>query len=151
MITCQWREVEIVLTGPPAEDPYLEVDLVAEFVHDSGETLVRPAFWDGGRTWRVRFASPRPDGTWRWTVRGAATSPSEGELTTAPAEPGGHPAYAHGFATIAPQARAARYADGSPWLVVADTAYRRCRAVPWWTTSRPTPPTDGPRASTPSC
>ena len=66
----QWREVEIPLTGPQVSDPYLGVEIVVDFVHESGETITRPAFWDGGRTWRVRFASTRPEGLWRWTAHG---------------------------------------------------------------------------------
>ncbi len=124
----RWREVEIVLSGPPLGRPYLDLDLVVDFVHDSGATVTRPAFWDGGRTWRVRFASPRADGSWTWSVRGdIPVHPDRGQLTAGPAEPGGHPAYEHGFATVPPQARTARYADGSSWLVVADTAW----AMPW--------------------
>ncbi len=124
----QWREVEITLTGPQVSEPYLGVDLVVDFVHESGQTLTRPAFWDGGRTWRVRFASPLANGVWRWTAHGApAVNPGTGELMAAPAEPGGHPAYEHGFVTVAPHARAGQHADGSPWLVVADTAW----AMPW--------------------
>jgi hypothetical protein len=124
----QWREVEIALTGPTLANPYLELDVVVDFVHESGETLTRPAFWDGGRSWRVRFASTRADGSWTWSVRGdVEVSPASGRLTAMPAEPGGHPAYEHGFVTVAPQARAGRHADGTPWLVVADTAW----AMPW--------------------
>jgi hypothetical protein len=120
----QWREVEITLTGPQVSDPYLDLDIVVDFVHDSGETVTRPAFWDGGRTWRVRFASPFADGSWRWIAHGAPiVNPATGQLVAAPAEPGGHPAFEHGFATVAPNARAGTHADGAPWLVVADTAW----------------------------
>ena len=120
----RWREVEIALTGPQVDEPYLALDLVVDVVHDSGETLTRPAFWDGGRTWRVRFASPYADGSWSWSVRGEIeVGPGRGKLTSAPAEPGGHPAYEHGFLTVAPGARAGQHADGTPWLVVADTAW----------------------------
>src|SRR5919112_816844 len=76
----QWREVEIALTGPSVDNPYLDLDIVVDFVHESGETLTRPAFWDGGRTWRVRFASPRADGSWAWSVRGDGdVRPARGE------------------------------------------------------------------------
>src|SRR5918998_1746088 len=127
-IARQWREVEIALTGPAADNPYLDVDLFVDFVHGSGETVTRPAFWDGGLTWRVRFASPRAEGAWTWSVRGdVPVSPARGQLRSAPAEPGGHSAYAHGFVTVPPEARAGRHADGTPWLVVADTAW----AMPW--------------------
>ena len=32
----QWREVEIALTGPGADNPYTEVDAWVIFTHDSG-------------------------------------------------------------------------------------------------------------------
>ncbi len=70
IVARQWREVEIPLTGPEVSDPYLGLDLVVDFVHESGETIPRPAFWDGGRTWCVRFASPHAAGSWSWFVRG---------------------------------------------------------------------------------
>ena len=50
----QWREVEIALTGPGADNPYTEVDAWVIFTHDSGRVVRRPAFWDGGTTYRVR-------------------------------------------------------------------------------------------------
>ena len=124
----QWREVELVLTGPAGEQPYLSVEAGVEFVHDSGETLTRPAFFDGGRTWRVRFASTRADGAWHWQVRGShQLLPSEGRLESREGLAGGHPAYAHGFARLAESRRALVHADGTPLLVVADTAW----AMPW--------------------
>ena len=45
----QWREVEIALTGPPVERPYLDVDVLVDFVHDSGETLDPPGVLGRGR------------------------------------------------------------------------------------------------------
>ena len=64
----QWREVEIALTGPGADNPYTEVDAWVIFTHDSGRVVRRPVFWDGGTTYRVRFASTQPDGVWQWSV-----------------------------------------------------------------------------------
>ena len=54
-----WRECEITLTAErDYPNPYTDVEVWAEFTHDAGLVLRRPAFWDGGRTWRIRFASP---------------------------------------------------------------------------------------------
>ena len=101
VVAQQWREVEISLTGHQVSDPYLDVDLVVDFVHESGQTVTRPAFWDGDRTWRVRFASPRADGSWRWVAHGASVvSPATGQLVTAPAEPGGRIEIALGPAVV---------------------------------------------------
>ena len=38
------------------------------FTHSSGAHIRRPLFWDGGTTYRVRFASTEPEGTWRWRL-----------------------------------------------------------------------------------
>ncbi|MCA9944030.1 MAG: DUF5060 domain-containing protein [Anaerolineales bacterium] len=62
-----WQEVEIVLTATVEYDhPYTDVDVHVDFTHESGATLRRPAFWDGDRIWKVRFASPVADGRWQW-------------------------------------------------------------------------------------
>ena len=62
------------------------------------------------------------DRTWR-----KRRQPATGQLVAAPAEPGGHAVFEHGFVTVAPHARAGVHADGFPWLVVGDTAW----AMPW--------------------
>ena len=67
-ITAQpWREVELTLTAAQdSPNGYTDVDVWADFTHDDGAVLRRPAFWDGGRTWKIRFASPLADGRWTW-------------------------------------------------------------------------------------
>ena len=62
-----WREVEITLTAAQEyANGYTDVEVWAEFSHESGATLRRPAFWDGGHTWKIRFASPLQEGRWTW-------------------------------------------------------------------------------------
>jgi hypothetical protein len=60
LITAQpWRELELTLEAArDYPNAYTEMEVWAEFKHDSGKELVRPAFWDGGHIWKVRFASP---------------------------------------------------------------------------------------------
>ncbi len=54
-----WREHEITLTAEhDYPNPYTAVEVWGEFTHDSGVKLHRPAFWDGERAWKIRFASP---------------------------------------------------------------------------------------------
>ena len=54
-----WRELELTLTAVnDYRSPYTTVEVWADFVHDDGATLRRPAFWDGGHTWKIRFAAP---------------------------------------------------------------------------------------------
>ncbi|GAA1546044.1 DUF4038 domain-containing protein [Kribbella lupini] len=125
-ISSVWRPVELSATLPSA---YGE-QVWAEFTHESGERLRRPAFWDGegarddgsGDLWRVRFAAPLP-GRWEW-----AFGSSYGVLEVSPAaEDETNPFYAHGFWRMSPGGRSLVHADGTAALLVADTAW----ALPW--------------------
>ena len=57
-----WRATELAfeagtdydVTGADA------VTFDAVFTHESGEKVSRPGFWDGGKTFRVRFAPTKP-------------------------------------------------------------------------------------------
>ena len=52
MLAYPWREVEITLTAArDYANAYTDVEVWADFRHENGDTLRRPAFWDGGRTW----------------------------------------------------------------------------------------------------
>src|SRR5918993_4822885 len=64
----QWGEVEIALDGPDIANPYTDVHAWVTFSHSGGQRLRRPLFWDGGSTYRVRFASTEPAGEWQWRV-----------------------------------------------------------------------------------
>ena len=122
-----WREVELALTAARDYDnPYIDVDVWAEFAHESGGVLRRPAFWDGDRTWRIRFAAPAP-GVWRWRSFGSADDPglvgATGEVVVADAAPTGHAFHDHGFWRMSPGGRNLMHADGTPAILVGDTAW----------------------------
>ena len=127
----QWREVELVFTADsePA-NPYTEVEFHVEFAGPQGARIVRPGFWDGGKTYRVRFASPTAAGQWRW--RSQATPPDaglhgqQGTITAAPYA-GEDALVKHGLLRMSPGARTVIHADGTPFLMVADTPW----ALPW--------------------
>jgi hypothetical protein len=130
MKTPLWREAEITLTAlGDYANAYTDVQCWADFAHSSGVTLRRPAFWDGGRTWRVRFAPPLP-GKWQWR---SASTPNDGGLTQhgvlsavkAPGEQ--HRFYKHGFWRMSPGGRSLVHADGYPAVLAADTAW----GLPW--------------------
>src|ERR1700733_1990907 len=66
--TQQWRAVEIVLTSSVTyDDPFQNVDVTATFTGPDHRVISRPAFWDGGLTWKVRFAPPHT-GVWEMTT-----------------------------------------------------------------------------------
>jgi hypothetical protein len=128
----QWSEVELAVTGPQADNPYLDVDAWAWFRHSDGDALRRPLFWDGGNTWRVRFASPKASGEWRWEIHTAGPShrfpTGGGRLTAGPPLPHHpHRALTRGMISAHPRGRSFRHADGSPAFFVWDTAW----AMPW--------------------
>ena len=114
-----WQVAEVELKGPDliAEDAYAaEVNVV--FENTAGRTIVRPAFWDGGRTWRVRFASPQPSGTWHWRVE----APWPIQITSCVVNP---PTSWQrcGLLRMSNGGRSVVRGDGSAFLVVADTAW----------------------------
>jgi hypothetical protein len=130
-----WHPVQIDLASASSAraNPYLDIDVWATFRHDDGTTIVRPAFWDGGTTWRVRFAPTHP-GTWSYETDSDPRDPGlAGHFGTIEvvARPDGVPddtAFArHGFWTIDPGARTLRHTDGTPAIMVGDTPW----ALPW--------------------
>ncbi|SEP69227.1 apiosidase-like domain-containing protein [Microlunatus flavus] len=127
----QWRQVEVAFSGPAVDRPYVEVEAWVELVHDDGTRLVRPLFWDGATTWRLRFSSPLPHGRWTWTVAGPDAdrlTPTAGTFDAAPAQTGhAHPGLVHGFPRLSPEGRSLVHPDGRDWFMVVDTAW----AMPW--------------------
>lgn len=126
-----WREVELTFIAVATHaHPYAGVDLWVDF-RQADRVISRPAFWDGGRTWRVRFAAPLA-GEWAWTSRanvvddglhgrdGVVACPTSSRQRE-------HEFYDHGFWRMDKSQRNLVHADGTPALIVADTAW----ALPW--------------------
>ncbi len=127
----QWQQTELALSAQGHyANPYTDVDVWARFVHANGAEVLRPAFWDGGDTWKVRFASPRVEGIWRWESFSAPRDPGlagqTGELRVAPGAATNR-FHRHGFWRIPPGGRNLLHADGTPALLAADTPW----ALPW--------------------
>jgi hypothetical protein len=136
MLAYPWREVEITLTaerGYPR--PYSDVEVWADFAHDTGVVLRRPAFWDGGREWKLRFASPLAEGRWAWrsfsTAEDAGLGGRTGDLACEAAPATRRPFERHGFWRMSPGGRSLVHADGTPALLAADTAW----GLPWRATT----------------
>lgn len=126
-----WHEVEIALVAIHTyANPYRDAEVWADFAHEDGTTLRRPAFWDGGRDWRVRFAAPKA-GIWRWTTASTANDSGlagqSGEIVVGAAEREENRFYRHGFWGMSPGGRNLVHADGRAALLVGDTAW----ALPW--------------------
>ena len=69
-----WRVSEIAFESRGATGADVELDFV--FTQD-GRTLRRPAFWDGGNVYRVRFALPTV-GKWSWRTEAAGEKSLDG-------------------------------------------------------------------------
>ncbi len=76
----QWSTHEITLTSAETyKNPYTDVAVWALFVSKKGDSLKRPAFWDGQDIWKIRFAPTDADGLWSW--ESYASNPKDKGLT----------------------------------------------------------------------
>ncbi len=120
-----WVATEITFESTSEyEHPFYDVTVDVVFVSENATELKIPAFWDGGKTWRVRFA-PTETGVWEYktvcsngsdaglhNVTGTVKAvPYEGELDI----------YKHGFIKTQENTRYFTYADGTPFFYLGDT------------------------------
>jgi len=126
--TC--RVCEMALSADvPGSNPYVNGPTVtATFTGTSGaaagKILTMKGFWDGGSTWRIRFAATAA-GDWSWTTSStdAGMNGFSGTLTAiapTPAELAANPLY-RGF--LQRDGYAWKLSDGTPFLAVGDTQW----------------------------
>ena len=108
------------------DNPWREVDLAFVFTTPAGRELRVPAFWAGGRRWRVRYSSGEV-GEHRF--RTECSDPHNGGLhgrtgsvrvVEAASE---NPLFRHGPVELSPSRTHLQHADGTPFFWLADT---------WW-------------------
>ncbi|MEN2739641.1 DUF4038 domain-containing protein [Microbacterium sp. X-17] len=121
-----WKPREITFESAAEKpDPGSRVDVL--FTGPQGITLHRPAFFDGGRLWRVRVALPVA-GDWTYQTTASETSDrglhgNSGTLTCAETELS-HPVYEHGFLRASPTGTYLQHQDGTPFFWLGDTHWR---------------------------
>ena len=141
--TGQWEPFEVAMTGsaelanpyvdglPDGGKPYVLVTFTGTSGDAKGMSYAVPGFWDGGRTWKARFAPPAP-GEWSYAASSADAGfqGCQGQLPVRrlerpPKRPQTPPATAScGWPKSGPRAgRYFEYADGTPFLWIGDT---------WW-------------------
>lgn len=119
-----WRALEIAFESDRDYDnPYLDVDVDVDFTGPNGESIRRPAFWDGGRSWRVRFAPTTP-GHWRYASSTRGFAGLRGALECRPPATD-HAVYLHGF--LRSGTRHLSFADGTPFFWLGDTHWQFAR------------------------
>lgn len=141
-----WEVQEITLEAArDYANPYVEVVCWIEL---SGPDFKRRVygFWDGGRTFKVRFVATQP-GEWSW--RAAATPADDtglnggaGSLRAIAWEPADivQNANRRGFVSASANGHALRYADGTPFFLVGDTWLAASTwRLPWKGGAQPAP------------
>lgn len=118
-----WQATEITLSSAGEyQNPFEDVEVTATFSGPGGKTLTRPAFWDGGKTWKIRFA---PTAVGEWVMR-TESKPADAGLhdqrrtITAVAYDGPHAIYRHGFLRASDNGRYLAYADGTPFFFLGE-------------------------------
>ena len=120
-----WRMMELPFNSVTdySETGADEVRMDVTFVHKkTGETIVRPAFWDGGSSFLVRFA-PTAAGKWEWTTacpEDESLAGLGGSFRCKEYE-GDLDIYRRGFVTVMPGNKYFTYADGTPFFYLGDT------------------------------
>jgi hypothetical protein len=107
-------------------DPFHQLDLDVIFTTPDSKTIRVPAFWAGGKTWRVRYASPTV-GIHHYltlcTDKGDKGLDGRKGQIEVRSYHGANPLYRHGPIRVAADHRHFAYADGTPFFWLGDT---------WW-------------------
>ncbi|MHB1484410.1 MAG: apiosidase-like domain-containing protein [Saccharofermentanales bacterium] len=124
----RWQMTEISFNSAFPEKQYdscfddVQVDVL--FTSEKGTEMEVPAFWDGERLWKVRFAPPE---TGKWKFKTVCTDSAnaglhniKGSIIVAEYK-GKLDIYKHGFIKISKNGRYFTYADGKPFFYLGDT------------------------------
>ena len=119
-----WRSTEIIFTSNKAyASPFNDVDLSATFKGPNGISIVRPAFWDGGRIWKIRFA-PSEAGNWTFITHCSDRSNNGLEGQTGTIEcvsySGNLPIFKYGVLTLSKNKRNLAFRDQTPFFWLGD-------------------------------
>merc|ERR1711924_522113 len=112
------------------------LELNATFQHtESGVLYQTPGFWDGGLTWKVRFAAPVA-GEWNFTTSFSETNNSglHGQIGSffVTEYDGENPLYQHGFLRPHESGRFLEHADGTPFYWLGDTHWSGFSTAEHW-------------------
>ena len=126
----QWRPLELAFTAErQAADPFdiVRCRFVAEFSGPNGARLTVPGFWDGGKTWKVRF-TPTAPGRWSYATVFAdkddrGLHAQQGRIDVAPPTGATDIRRHGGMLRVSTSGRYLTYSDGTPFFWLGDT---------WW-------------------
>lgn len=132
-VIAKWGRFEQAFKSSVAYSNALQdASLTVLFTSPLGDTSVADGFWDGGKTWRVRFSPDQP-GRWKFKTTCSDTANFDlhnqtGEFlcTAATGETRFHK---HGQVRVARDQRHLEHADGTPFFWLADTVWTGARAA----------------------
>jgi hypothetical protein len=127
----QWMRVESAFTSATEyQNPVQDVQVAVEFTSPSGKQITVEAFWDGFKTWRMRFS---PEEVGQWSYRTQCSNAADGGLHNQtgsfvciayqPAGSVNNSLYRHGALRVSTDRRYLTYADGTPFFWLGDTAW----------------------------
>lgn len=124
----QWKRVDIMLTSSITyTNSDTDVSINGTFAATDGATITLPGFWDGGNTWKVRFA-PTKIGLWSYTITCSDTTNTGLYNITGTIEcnaySGDLDIYKHGFIKPSSNERYFVYDDGTPFFWLSDTHWQ---------------------------
>jgi hypothetical protein len=132
-VIAKWGRFEQAFkSGVVYSNALQDASLTVLFTSPLGDTSEVDGFWDGGKTWCVRFS---PDQPGRWTFKTACSDTANlslhhqtGEFlcTAATGETRFHK---HGQVRVARDQRHLEHADGTPFFWLADTVWTGARAA----------------------
>jgi hypothetical protein len=113
----QWDVFEVALRGPVAGNPFVDVQLTAQFKQNE-QTVEVAGFYDGDGAFRIRFM-PTTQGRWQYRTRSNAPEldNQSGEFVCVPPD-----SKNHGPVHVANTFHFA-YADGTPYRPIGTTVY----------------------------
>ena len=116
-------EASITSSQQPVE-PGQHVNVQFELTGPEGNRHIQPGFWNGGRTWTVRF-SPSVVGGWKWRSlceTDASLNNEFGAFECVPYQ-GDNPLYRHGPIRVSHDGHYLTHTDGTPFFWLVDTAW----------------------------
>lgn len=124
----QYSTHEIVLkAGQEYKNAYTDVEVWAVFTNQDKDTMLRPAFWDGGSIWKIRFAPLDSNKIWHW--RSFSSNQSDNGLSgkkgsfMSVSRQKTNGLLSEGPLKISPGKRSVIHHSGKPFLMVANTGW----------------------------
>jgi hypothetical protein len=122
-----WTQWEQTLTSSANyANPYQDVKLDVTYTGPSGQTFKGLGFWDGGKTFKIRFMFPAA-GQWKWTTTCSDASDAglhnKSGTVKVVEYTGDNPLYKNGYLKVSDNKRYVTYANGEPFLWIGDTPW----------------------------